>query len=284
MRFVARELTENVNISPGGEGKSFIRGILILCAVFFAVYFALIVMVDALISYVPEKVDRALAGIFSPYIQTPSEWETDRQRIEGVLSSMLERYDGPVYDFRVDILDHDEMNALAFPGGNIVLTSKLVESLESENELAMILGHELSHYRQHDHLRGLGRMIVFMGLMTVWSAGTNSNPLGQYVVNSIGTFDLKYSRKQERLADEYGLKFLVTRYQHAGGAVCVFEKLQEEYAAQEKIPFLQFFSSHPLIGERIRHLNELIGSRGYEVRQQLPLTFDLPERSELPPS
>ncbi len=277
MKFVARQLTGNVNVSPGGEGKPFLKGLFVFCALFFVVYFVLILLVDGLITYVPERVDRALAGVFAQHIKTPSSWEPQRERLEGVLDGLLETYDGPQYDFRVDILENEQMNALAFPGGNIVLTSTLVESLTSENELAMILGHELSHYRQHDHLRALGRMAVFMGLMTVWSAGTNSNPLGSYVVNSISTFDLKYSRRQERLADDYGLTFLITRYQHAGGAVGVFEKLKKDYEAEERIPFVQFFSTHPSMENRIQHLRQLIRENDYQERDQIPLIFELPE-------
>ncbi len=280
MKFVSRELTTNVNISPGGEGKPFLKGILVFCAIFFAVYFLLIVFVDVLISYVPEKVDRALSGLFASRIETPSQWEPQRLEIQQVLDGLLKSYDGPSYDFRVDIVANPQMNALAFPGGNIVLTSELVKTLETENELAMILGHELSHYSEHDHLRALGRTVIFMGLLTVWSAGTNDNPLGSYVVSSISTFDLKYSRRQERLADEGGLKFLIQRYQHAGGAVCAFEKLEEEYAGMEKFPFAQFFSTHPLIKDRITHLKELIDGNEYPVGDQVPLAIELPEDSK----
>jgi len=280
MKFVPRELTTNVNISPGGEGKPLLKGILVFCAIFFAVYFLLIVFVDALISYVPEKVDRALSGLFARRIQTPAPWDPQRLQIQQVLDGLRQDYDGPPYDFRVDILKSPEMNALAFPGGNIVLTSQLVNALESENELAMILGHELSHYSQHDHLRALGRAVVFTGLLTAWSTGTNDNPLGSHVVNSISTFDLKYSRQQERLADENGLKFLIRRYQHAGGAISVFEKMAEEYAGQDRVPFVQLFSTHPRIKDRITHLKELIRDHGYSAGDQIPLVMALPECSK----
>ena len=46
------------------------------------------------------------------------------------------------------------MNAVALPGGNIVVFAGLLKEIKSENELAMILGHELGHFAHRDHLRG----------------------------------------------------------------------------------------------------------------------------------
>ena len=66
------------------------------------------------------------------------------------------------YAFRVSVLDQSEPNAFAIPGGQIVITRGLLESVSSESELAFVLGHEIGHFKQRDHLRGLGRGIALV--------------------------------------------------------------------------------------------------------------------------
>ena len=280
MKFVQRNMTENVNVSKGSDGVFFLKHAVILAAIFLGVYLLLIAAVDFLIYMVPQKVDTALTALYQSKIKTSEEWEPARQQIQNTLDQLALFYQGPPHDFKVHIVEHPVINAFALPGGNIVITDQMVKILVSKNELAMVLGHELGHYRHHDHLRALGHSAVLAGLAVLWSAGTNGNRLGDLFVRGLSIYDLKYSRQQERLADEYGLGLLIKLFGHAQGAVSVFKKMKEDADLRSEKKTAGFFSTHPLTQDRIQYLNDFIRDHQYAVWEPEILILPLAGVSE----
>jgi Zn-dependent protease with chaperone function len=63
----------------------------------------------------------------------------------------------PKFSYKVSVHDQATVNAVALPGGNIIVFKGLLTELKSENEVAMILAHELGHYAHRDHLHGIGQ-------------------------------------------------------------------------------------------------------------------------------
>jgi Zn-dependent protease with chaperone function len=64
--------------------------------------------------------------------------------------------------YKIHIIPDPRINAMALPGGNIVVFSALIKETGSENELAFVLAHELGHFANRDHLRGLGRRLLLL--------------------------------------------------------------------------------------------------------------------------
>ena len=79
--------------------------------------------------------------------------------------------DSPISNrpFHVYVTEVDDINAIALPGSNIIVFSGLLQNIQSENELVMVLGHELGHYAHKDHLRGLGRGLGISLVITSYS-------------------------------------------------------------------------------------------------------------------
>ena len=81
---------------------------------------------------------------------------------------------------------------MALPGGQIMVFSGLLKKVNLENELAMVLGHELGHYAHRDHLRGMGRGLgVTLGLAMLF--GQDSAVAGIASDLFLG-MEMRYSR------------------------------------------------------------------------------------------
>ncbi|MBW2494022.1 MAG: M48 family metallopeptidase, partial [Deltaproteobacteria bacterium] len=173
------------------------------------------------------------------------------------------------YAFEIAIWDTPEANAVALPGGVIALTRGLLENVESENELAFALGHELGHFRNRDHLRGLGRGVAFSLLLVAVGIGGGGSAVE--IASLAGRFAQRgFDREQEIEADRFGLALLAAEYGHVSGAEAFFEHLPEPGGLDAGLA--GYFSTHPLHVDRIRALRETTDEMGWELRgaRQLP--------------
>jgi beta-barrel assembly-enhancing protease len=177
------------------------------------------------------------------------------------------------------------VNAYALPGGHVYLGAGLLELMDTEDELAAVLGHEIEHI---DHYHCAERAETEALLRRI--------PLGQIVGIPIEVFEAGYSKDQELQADREGTALAAGAGYSPRGAVRVFEqleKLEEKYMhkearaqtpmdeaarlAQQTVE--QYFMSHPPASERIDQINRLIRASGWEQRnEEKPL--ELPSRPE----
>jgi Zn-dependent protease with chaperone function len=124
------------------------------------------------------------------------------------------------------VVDDPSPNAFALPGGWIIVTTGLLDRIRTENELAFVLGHELGHFRNRDHLRGLGRGVA-------WGIVSATLGLGDGAASTLarvagGLSNRHFDRDQESDADEVGLELLEAEYGHVGGATAVFTTVLAE--------------------------------------------------------
>jgi Zn-dependent protease with chaperone function len=155
------------------------------------------------------------------------------------------------YRLRIEVGDSSELNAMALPGGLIVVTQGLLDSVESENELAFVIAHELGHFQQRDHLRILGRGAVMGILFGVLSSNSSAAGFGLSVADVTAR---GFSRKQEAKADEVGLELVYGLYGHVGESTRFFDRMIE---ADDGSPFLiHYLSTHPATAERIDDLSD----------------------------
>ncbi len=130
--------------------------------------------------------------------------------------------------------------------------------MKSENELSFVLAHEMGHFANRDHLRGLGRGLVFIALSAL-IFGSDSG-VGDFLSGWINITEMSFSREQESKADKYALNALNCTYGHVGGATDFFGKMSKE----EHIGFFKhFFLSHPESKKRISVLKEYARSKDF---------------------
>jgi hypothetical protein len=161
--------------------------------------------------------------------------------------------------FTIKIIDSDEINAMALPGGFFYVNSGLILNADEEAELAGVMAHETAHVCAHHVAREMTRAnyaqlgtipLIFIGGWTGY---------GIYEAASIGipmTF-LKFSREFEAQADYLGVQYMYRAGYDPQAFITFFEKVQ---ALEKRKPGLvsKAFSDHPQTPDRILHSQEEI--------------------------
>lgn len=162
---------------------------------------------------------------------------------DAALAKLLSKVDPAEERVHAGIANIDMVNAVALPGGQVLLFDGLVQQAESPEELAGVLGHEVGHVRERHVMTALLRQFG----LSILLAGADSG-----VTNSIfGLASMGYSREAEREADEYARARLKESNISPLGAAGFFERMSEEYGDNADAPALAgWLASHPSSGER----------------------------------
>ncbi|GBC61218.1 peptidase M48 [Desulfonema ishimotonii] len=250
IRFTPRLPEENVNVTPVSPLRELFVLISGLIAVAVGIYFLLGFAVDLIVPHISPGLEHALARHITERF-AGSEQTDDRS---GALQSLADRLkNGCVdlpYDLTVFVADDARVNAVALPGGNIVVFSGLLEKMSSENEMAFVLLHEMGHFVHRDHLRGMGRALVLVALSAFFLGP--DNPVGGMLVQGLHLSEMKFSREQETHADRFALRALNCSYGHIAGATEFFKKMGQEETPAGAIG--QFYLSHPESRKRIAEM------------------------------
>ena len=163
--------------------------------------------------------------------------------------------------FTIKVIDSDEINAMALPGGYFYVNSGLILAADNESELAGVMAHEIAHVAAHHAARQMTRAqymqmstlpLIFMGGYTaygIYEASQLAIPL---------TF-LKFSRGFEAEADWLGVQYSYRSGYDPQGLVTMFEKLD---ALEKRKPgvLARAFSDHPQTPDRIERSEEEIAT------------------------
>lgn len=275
MKFEAQYPQHNPNVTASNDFADFVKLGLYLLGIVVAVYLALGFAAEKIAERMSPEAEKRIGSLFAARMITEKDFPKTQAYAQGILDRLVAvNKDLPPFEYAVTIIDDKTVNAVAFPAGHIIFYKGLLENIKSENELAMILGHELAHYGQRDHLRGFGRGLV---LMAIVGALGLSGDLPGFIVPSVQTFDLRFSREQEASADRLGMDMVHAVYGHVGGAANVLTLLAEEDKKQ-KTP--GFFSTHPDSLWRRQALRDYAASQQYLFADER--VVPVPEPGQLP--
>jgi predicted Zn-dependent protease len=175
------------------------------------------------------------------------------RRVETIgkrLAAASERPDLP-WTFRV--IDDPVVNAFALPGGYVYVTRGILAHLNSEAELAAVLGHEIGHVTaRHGANRMSKGMLAQIGLAgSAMAKPEFAERFGQLAEQGVGMMFLKYSRDAERQADELGLRYIVGDGWDPRRMADVFGTLKRvgENAGSGRLP--GWLSTHPAPENRV---------------------------------
>jgi len=257
MEYEPKIVPEGINTSREHPIREFAVLVSGLVVVIVLVTSLLAVSTDFLIQYIPlEKENEWFANeMFTdaevpepePDINTLLEAEVEQQLQQLIVELQDKEKTG--YRFIVNLLHNEVPNAFVVPGGQIFVTSGLLEVVASENGLAMVLAHEMAHQYHRHPLRSLGRGVVLSLVLMVVSGVESDGLVGSFVGNTALLTSLSFSREQEREADLLGVDLLMQHYGHASGSSEFFEAMLEQPQADTETP--EFLSTHPGIEERI---------------------------------
>jgi len=152
------------------------------------------------------------------------------------------------------VVNRPVVNALAAPGGHVVIFHGLLERTSTPEELAGVVAHELQHILRRHTTRAVIQD-VGTGLLLMALTGDVTGPLAYGLQTARTLGELRYSRRAEEEADVEGMKMLLAARVDPAGMIAFFEKIQKEEGTQPKA--LTYLSSHPMPEERIARLKSL---------------------------
>lgn len=187
------------------------------------------------------------------------------EAVERIVARLAAAADNPGYAFTVHVVDDPRVNALALPGGQIVVFTGLLAEAGSADEVAGVLAHEIQHVLHRDGLRQLVRRL---GGMAVIALATGGGEIAGLAGSADQLVQLSYGREQEEQADRDGLSLLHRAGLPPDAMRSFFERLQGRAAAE--LP--EFLSTHPDTSRRIDVLRR--AAAAMPPAKPLPLGID----------
>lgn len=215
----------------------------------------------------------------------PGASDTNKDEVHTV-EDYLKQVGGPLAShahrrlpYRFHYIPNESMiNAFALPGGHVYVGAGLLALMDTEDELAAVIGHEIEHI---DHYHCAERAQQEQALRRI--------PLGALVAIPIFVFEAGYSKDQELEADREGTRLSVEAGYSPNGAVRMFEtfdRMYQRYRAQkggragspqEEVSDVAmqtlegYFRSHPLPSERLAQVQKMIATEGWPTRAEKDL-------------
>ncbi len=257
----------NDNISPIHPLKEFATLLAGMMSFLLIIYIILGFLVDFAVNRVSPELEAELFNHTPIHLLTskPDHPDPRQQKIQQ-LTDELRQCVGIEVPITVHVQESENINAMAVPGGHIIVLSGLLDAIDTENGLSFVLGHELGHFKNRDHLKGLGRGIVLMVLATTIS-GPNSS-LTRLVTPTVQLSQARYSQQRETKADSTGLRALNCYYRHVGGATEFFESMAQ---TQDDSIVSHYFGSHPKMQDRISAIRKEARENNWEFLNTIPL-------------
>ncbi len=158
------------------------------------------------------------------------------------------------FQWEFNLVKNDEINAFCMPGGKIVVYEGLMKLVSSDDELAVVLGHEVAHaVAKHSNERLSQQVLAQYGAQAVGVLTQGKSAATQQIVNQVYGLGanygvmLPYSRKHESEADKMGLVLMSLAGYNPRTALTFWQKMSA--ASTAKVP--EFMSDHPSDANRI---------------------------------
>jgi predicted Zn-dependent protease len=183
-------------------------------------------------------------------------------RLASVGGRVAAASDRPGLPYSFKILRSREVNAVSLPGGFIYATQGLMQFVESDAELAFVMGHEVGHVAARHHVAMIERQF-YMSLVAQVLLGRNASalPIGD-IVQVLLTQG--YSRENEFEADRLGVTYAHRAGFDASAGLRFMERLRAtEGRDPSQVEVL--LRTHPALGERLKRVRQQLRSLGYHV-------------------
>lgn len=236
-----------------------ILAILVLSVSFAIPYFA-----ASFAPHIPKSLSAKLGkAVFAQYIAGKKSCKNPagQQALEDML-----RHLQPASTVNVAVIQRGQSNAVAMPGGYVVIHSGLISSAKSADEVAGVLAHELGHVHYHhsmEHiLRAFGNGLV-IDMLT--GGGGGFIAAGSYLLET------SFSREKERQADDYAVRLLHERGVSSAGLAAFFSRGDVHENKKPPSRWVPYVSTHPDRQDRIKAIQQW---KAPDVKTYAPILSD----------
>jgi len=185
--------------------------------------------------------------------------------VEKVGRALLAEVGSTPFEFRFYVVNSQEPNAFAIPGGYIFVTTGLLVIADNEQEIAGVLSHEIAHVtmRHISHLIdrskriNLASMVAMIAGMLLAGGGKGGDAIAATALAAQQALILKYTRENETDADQNSLHYLTKAGYDPNGLLSFMKKMSRYgMVAGPKVP--TYLSTHPATDDRIALMENLI--------------------------
>jgi len=214
-------------------------------------------LVSVVTPYVPVSWEAQLGkGVFEEL--APEKMRSNdpnlKEAIDKISDTLLASLKNQPYSFRIAVVDNAAFNALAAPGGYIIVYRGLLEETQSAEELAGVLAHEFQHVlKRHATKAILHYASTGILIAALTGDATGAMAFGVDIARSFGM--RQYSRQTEREADEAGMKMILEAGIDPSGMISFFDSLQKQENGAPNL--MKYFSTHPEAADRAQYLKSL---------------------------
>jgi predicted Zn-dependent protease len=192
---------------------------------------------------------------------------TLQQYVSNIGMELAKHSERPDLPWQFHVIDDPTPNAFALPGGPVFVTRGLVTLMNSEAELATVVGHEIGHVTARHSVNQMSKQQLAqlgLGLGAVLVPG--GDQLAGLASQGLGLLFLKYGRDDERQADELGFRYALNDGYDVREMGKVFLALQRssELEGAQKIP--DWESTHPTEPERIANVEKRVAALGADYK------------------
>lgn len=200
-----------------------------------------------------QGVDKEVREEMGIYLEKPEL----RNLLKEMVENIGRKSHRPDVIYRAEIVDTSDFNAFAVPGGFVYAHRGLLERMNSADELASVMGHEIAHVSARHSASQISKQqlvnLVLQGASI--ATGGEIKKFGDVInIGSALAFN-KFSRDDERQADYLGIRYMTDAGYNPEGAIHAMETIK---SINEKEPGLleTWFMTHPPTSERIDNLNK----------------------------
>jgi len=192
-------------------------------------------------------------------------------RLDAVGSTIADVSDRQSVPYKFILVEQEDINAFTIPGGNVYVTTALMEAVDSNDELASVIAHETGHIAARHPIKRLEATYgyTFLAGFAVGLLNPSSNTEVararqiQGLMNTVYNFVvLGYGRRDELAADSLGLRYMQRAGYDQRAMISFMTKLMEN---EPKMPeWTVFMQSHPYMKDRIAAMEEYLAEQDAE--------------------
>ena len=194
-----------------------------------------------------KQTDREIAATYGMYDDKPLS-----DYVDGLGQTLAKESHRPTLAFTFKILDTPVVNAFAVPGGYVYLTRGILSYLNDEAELACVIGHEIGHITARHSAEQLTKaQFAQLGLSLGSILSQEFRALAGVAEFGVGMLFMKFSRDNEREADDLGVEYATRAGYDASRMADFFMTLERLHPSSDRSGLEGWFSTHPNPPDRL---------------------------------
>ncbi len=225
-----------------------------------------------------QEMDQQLRG--TDTILADPVWQEYINDLGQRIVAVSDRNDLP---FHFAVIESDQINAFAAPGGYVYFYTGLIREMDKESELAAVMAHEISHVVARHSIRQL-QTAMGTSVVLQLALGKKSENTQALAGAALGIMMSGYSRAHETEADKFGAIYMARAGWNPNGMLLMFDKLNQLSGSHQMDLFEMLAASHPATDDRIAATKAEIAGMGNSLSG---LVMDTPRfqqmKKRLPP-